>query len=252
MKKILLTLGLAMLANLGFAQRTIDWSVVSIDAPTELRSADAGTTFSFDVVLRNNGSGTVNADDTMALQLVCFSGSSLIFAYPSATQIVLKAVGKTMAPGDTIHWKGGPLTAQVKANLSFNCSFQAYSEVRKFAGSNPIIAEGTGSNANNIKVNPIVFYNPQGWGVAVNSVYTNNMSVYPNPAVSSFVVALNAVDTKADVQVTVTDMNGRVVYTETKGSASEFEINAANYAKGIYMVRVVNGNIISTKKVSIQ
>jgi hypothetical protein len=47
-------------------------------------------------------------------------------------------------------------------------------------------------------------------------------------------------------------MNGRVVYSETKASANEFEINAANYAKGIYMVRVVNGDIISTNKVNVQ
>jgi hypothetical protein len=47
-------------------------------------------------------------------------------------------------------------------------------------------------------------------------------------------------------------MNGRVVYSETKTNANEFEINSANYAKGIYMVRVVNGDIISTNKVSIQ
>ena len=78
------------------------------------------------------------------------------------------------------------------------------------------------------------------------------MSVYPNPAVGSFVIALNAVDSKADVQVTITDMNGRVVYTETKASANEFEINSSSYAKGIYMVRVVNGDIISTNKVSVQ
>jgi hypothetical protein len=251
MKKILLTLCFAMVASLGFSARTIDWSVVSINAPTELRSTSTGTAFNYDIVLKNNGSGTVNATDTMALQLVCFSGSTLLFAYPSSTQIVLKAVGKTMAPGDTIHWKGS-LTSTLRATLSFNCSFQAYSEVRKFAGSDPITPEGTGTNANNVKVNTIVYFCPQGWGVSVNSVYTNNMSVYPNPALSSFVIALNAIDTKSDVQVTITDMNGRVVYSETKASANEFEINAANYAKGIYMVRVVNGDIISTNKVNVQ
>jgi hypothetical protein len=251
MKKILLTLGFAIIANLGFAARTIDWSVVSINAPTELRSSSNGTTFNYHIVLKNNGAGTVKADDTMALQMVCFSGSTLIFAYPSSTQIVIKAVGKTMAPGDTIHWKGS-LTAPVKANFSFNCSFQAYSEVRRFTGADPITPETSATNANNVKVNPIVFFNQQGWGVSVNSVYTNNMSVYPNPAISSFTIALNAIDTKADVQVSITDMNGRVVYSETKANASEFEINSANYAKGIYMVRVVNGDIISTSKVSIQ
>jgi hypothetical protein len=251
MKKILLTLCFAMIANLGFSARTIDWSVVSINAPTELRSSSNGTTFNYHIVLKNNGAGTVKADDTMALQMVCFSGSTLIFAYPSSTQIVIKAVGKTMAPGDTIHWKGS-LTAPVKANFSFNCSFQAYSEVRRFTGADPITPETSATNANNVKVNPIVFFNQQGWGVSVNSVYTNNMSVYPNPAISSFTIALNAIDTKADVQVSITDMNGRVVYSETKANASEFEINSANYAKGIYMVRVVNGDIISTSKVSIQ
>ena len=251
MKKILLTLSFAMLASSGFSARTIDWSVVSIDAPTELRSTSTGTAFNYDIVLKNNGTGTVNATDTMALQLVCFAGSNLLFAYPSSTQIVLKAVGKTMAPGDTIHWKGSLNTA-LRATLSFNCSFQAYSEVRKFAGSDPITPEGTGTNANNIKVRPIIYFCPQGWGVSVNTVYTNNMSVYPNPAVGSFVIALNAVDSKADVQVTITDMNGRVVYTETKASANGFEINSSSYAKGIYMVRVVNGDIISTNKVSVQ
>ena len=111
--------------------------------------------FNYDIVLKNNGTGTVNATDTMALQLVCFAGSNLIFAYPSSTQIVLKAVGKTMAPGDTIHWKGS-LTAPVKANFSFNCSFQAYSEVRRFTGADPITPETSATNANNVKVNKTI------------------------------------------------------------------------------------------------
>ena len=52
MKKILLTLSFAMVATLGFSARTIDWSVVSIDAPTELRSTSTGTAFNYDIVLK--------------------------------------------------------------------------------------------------------------------------------------------------------------------------------------------------------
>ena len=50
MKKLFLTIGCAVIVNSGFAQRTIDWSVEQIIAPTALNFTAGGTTINFDIV----------------------------------------------------------------------------------------------------------------------------------------------------------------------------------------------------------
>jgi hypothetical protein len=97
----------------------------------------------------------------------------------------------------------------------------------------------------------MVWYNPQGWGVSVADVYTNNLSVSPNPATDVVNVKVNLVDPSKASELTVTDMTGRVVYTETiTGAVATISTEALE--SGIYIINVKNGDLTSTSKVTVK
>ena len=81
--------------------------------------------------------------------------------------------------------------------------------------------------------------------VSINEFAQDEVAVYPNPA-SDVINVANA----ENAQVSVFDMTGKVVANIENASANQ-EIDASNFAKGLYIVRVVDGNNIVTKKISI-
>ena len=74
---------------------------------------------------------------------------------------------------------------------------------------------------------------------------TNTLTVTPNPASTSINVA-NA----AGSQISVYNIAGQEVMTVANAEANE-TLNVSNLNAGLYIVRVVNGNEVSTAKVSI-
>ena len=71
------------------------------------------------------------------------------------------------------------------------------------------------------------------------------MNVYPNPATT----VIN-IDNAEGAQVSVFDINGRMITNVESASANQ-TIDASNFAKGMYIVRIANGNNVITKKVSV-
>ena len=71
------------------------------------------------------------------------------------------------------------------------------------------------------------------------------VNVYPNPATT----VIN-IDNAEGAQVSVFDINGRMISNVESASASQ-TIDASNFAKGMYIVRIANGNNVITKKVSV-
>ncbi len=81
--------------------------------------------------------------------------------------------------------------------------------------------------------------------VGVNEIAAGEISVYPNPATDVIYVA-NA----EGAQVSVFDMNGRMVNSVENASANQ-AIDASSLAKGMYIVRIVDGQNVTTKKVNV-
>ena len=71
------------------------------------------------------------------------------------------------------------------------------------------------------------------------------VNVYPNPATT----VIN-IDNAEGAQVSVFDINGRMISNIESASANQ-TIDASNLAKGMYIVRIANGNNVITKKVSV-
>ncbi len=74
---------------------------------------------------------------------------------------------------------------------------------------------------------------------------TSGVAVYPNPNNGQFQVVTSETFGK-DIQITLMDMNGRVVLTQSQGT-----VNASEMSAGMYLVRVSNGTTSVTTKIQI-
>ncbi len=65
--------------------------------------------------------------------------------------------------------------------------------------------------------------------------------VYPNPFNSDFEIAINDITLAPNSSVTVTDITGRVVFTEKIISKSKISISSTKWEKGTYFINISNG-----------
>jgi len=83
------------------------------------------------------------------------------------------------------------------------------------------------------------------------NTFVNNVSVYPNPAVSVANVSFN-LNNNANVEIAVTDVTGKVVYTNTLTNVSagnqKVVINTESLNNGIYMVNIISNGSKTTEK----
>lgn len=81
------------------------------------------------------------------------------------------------------------------------------------------------------------------------------MGVHPNPANAEANVTFSLNNT-ADVNVTVTDLSGKVVYTNALGNVAagttEVSLNTTALSNGVYMINVAADNAVSTEKLVIR
>lgn len=81
------------------------------------------------------------------------------------------------------------------------------------------------------------------------------MGVYPNPANAEANVTFS-LNNSADVNITVTDLSGKVVYTNALGNVAagttEVSLNTASLSNGVYMINVAADNAVSTEKLIVR
>jgi hypothetical protein len=84
--------------------------------------------------------------------------------------------------------------------------------------------------------------------------FGENIQIYPNPTSGMFSIsASNA--TFSELQISVTDIQGKVIFSETDNNISpdyNKQINLEELAKGIYYIRLSNGTEMSIRKLIIQ
>ncbi|MES2617691.1 MAG: T9SS type A sorting domain-containing protein [Bacteroidota bacterium] len=255
MKKVLLTIAAAISLNVGFSQKTVDWSIDQVLSPTELQSTtNSGTAINVRVVMKNNGSDSVLVGDSIWYQWAITDNNgaligALAFPNTNPNQYAVNIATKNMGVNDTVHYVGN-FTTQLGVYPSANVRFffRAHALNRK---------RGLGFEAtqtNNVVANPIVWYNVQRWPVSVNGVNADaKVSVYPNPASNNVNINLGVVDFNAPVKVSIIDVSGREVATENFNASFEnISMNTSSLEKGIYIVKVMNGSIESTTKLVVE
>ena len=102
---------------------------------------------------------------------------------------------------------------------------------------------------------------PSGWsnkasftthGVGIDNVGASHVTLFPNPAANSTTVSVNGVE--GMVTITVVDMNGRAVRTETVECSSDCTktMDIDSLAAGAYFVRIQGGGINVVKKLVVK
>jgi extracellular elastinolytic metalloproteinase len=77
-----------------------------------------------------------------------------------------------------------------------------------------------------------------------------NFIIYPNPSNGN--INIKSILNVGDVNIQITDMNGRVVFNENRFLDDTVNIDAQNLSTGIYIVNIYGGNYVHTAKVIIR
>ena len=84
--------------------------------------------------------------------------------------------------------------------------------------------------------------------------YDRGIRLFPNPAGDRFDVKIHAAYALKEVRLSVTDMNGRVIYSATvdlRAGENTYPINSAAFSNGTYMVSLHRGLYRKNAKVVI-
>lgn len=73
-------------------------------------------------------------------------------------------------------------------------------------------------------------------------------SAYPNPAEESFQLVNVSGDTK-HIRISVSSLNGTIVYEEERLSEAVLQINCSGWAQGMYLVQIVSEQAVSNLKI---
>ena len=182
--------------------------------------------FSPYVAVTNNGPDVPAAADTVYFD-VTIADMPIGSLYQPGSQMAQLTAGNTTALGATL------FTADQMEELGLEGTFEMCWTVRIVgAASDPVSSNNTAC----IQVSR---------GTGVENIVAGEINVYPNPA-SDVINVANA----EGAQVSVFDMNGRMVANVESASANQ-AIDASVLAKGMYIVRIADGQNVTTKKVSV-
>jgi hypothetical protein len=263
MKKILLTFVLALAANSAFSQRDIDWSIEEILLPTEVRSTGVSdnpantSSFTYKIVCKNiSEQDTVYATDTLALRVLGIFSNQVVFGYPSSSNPnligIVGRIGKRVNPNDTIHISGSLSFPIRPNNVSLTLTLNFYSEVLNRNPNTGIPREAAATLTNNTKTKDVVWKGPQGWGLNINNLTADAVSIYPNPAKNNVNIQAHLVSSNEASIVSVFDMNGKLIFKGNANADGFIQLNTADMNSGIYVVNVTSGSAVLTSKLIIE
>ena len=90
---------------------------------------------------------------------------------------------------------------------------------------------------------------------AINEIESNSkLNIYPNPTNTNTTVSFSLTN-KSNVTINVTDLAGKVVYTNALGTvngAQNVTVNTENLTSGVYMVNVSINGTVSTEKLIVK
>lgn len=91
-------------------------------------------------------------------------------------------------------------------------------------------------------------------GLGIEEATSNvNFDVYPNPNDGEFTIDINTAEMN-DLTIELVNIQGEVIYTHTANNVTSFKgnVNVTDFAKGVYYLRVFNGEEVKVEKVIVQ
>ena len=102
-----------------------------------------------------------------------------------------------------------------------------------------------------VDLNNIVYKNNTGELLSANKVEANGSpKIYPNPAIDKINVSFNETVAKS-FQITMVDVLGKKIFSQTYENQSNVSIDAQNFDKGIYFLNIITSDGTVTKKIII-
>jgi len=86
-------------------------------------------------------------------------------------------------------------------------------------------------------------------GTGIDDLFGSNLQVYPNP--TNGLISVSLKNNVSDVKMEITDIIGKTLITRTL-IGSKTDVDLTGYSKGIYFVKLTNGEETVTRKVVVQ
>ncbi|MBI2281988.1 MAG: T9SS type A sorting domain-containing protein [Bacteroidetes bacterium] len=80
----------------------------------------------------------------------------------------------------------------------------------------------------------------------LNVLEETGMRIYPNPINNQFIIELT--DYSVDTKITITSIEGKIVYSNTSIPSRKIVLNATDWAKGVYTIKLTNQQVNLTSK----
>lgn len=90
-------------------------------------------------------------------------------------------------------------------------------------------------------------FNPCSGAEIEENALAHLISIYPNPATNNITVDLSALD-GIDFTITILDITGKVMQQTSVNKDEKSIIGLSDFAKGLYFLRITNGNTFVTKE----
>jgi hypothetical protein len=77
------------------------------------------------------------------------------------------------------------------------------------------------------------------------------VSLYPNPATSQATLEINGLN--QDAKIVISDLQGRILsQDQINAGTNRYTINVSEMASGVYYIRIVTDNVVSTQKLIVE
>ncbi len=76
-------------------------------------------------------------------------------------------------------------------------------------------------------------------------------TIYPNPATDNATLEINGLNQEA--KVVVSDLQGRILSQDNiKAGTTRYTLNVSNMSSGVYYIRIITDNVVSTQKLIVE
>ena len=233
MKK-LITLICILVSLSVHAQRSADLSVKLL-SPANNQHIPIATPFTFDLLLKNNGTDTLRGSDSLQF-IAIWDGAPMLFQNGTQMDPYKLYTGITLAGGDSTHISFTMAFANSASSSSSFCP-----KIIPFNNTALLIDPDT---SNNIECVTLI-HNPN---AVSNTTAEAGLLVYPSPATNMLYFRLK-MEHAAQVQFRILDMTGRIIKNELKNLSQgthNVSIGLNDLAPGNYLYQIVKGeNAIS-------
>ena len=243
MKKTL-TLLLLAIASFGYAQ--VDIAMTSIDKPEFIQDGTNGATeFQLQFTATNKGTALAAGDTIYYTWAILNEARTQVVVAANPSLFIL---GSAVASGATFQsptYNVG-VNATLGTTVPINMAVLAYA----FNRSAPVV---DADSTDNSLFKEYLWEKRYGASISATSFNDDNLAVYPNPVSEELYVDILIAQSN-NVSVQLMDLTGKVVVdnsTIVGLSPNHYTLGVADLKNGVYILKVTNGENVSTTKVTV-